>query len=508
MVVPGFGGSVLADADGVVWGDRMRRVVGVVRHPGRLRGDRSLRAVGLMNTLGFIAPLKVPGYDDLVRGLLNGLDTPGLVVDVAAEGATRNPQADIVLLPYDFRLGVEPAARRLAAEVTARLEHLPRRERAGRVIVIGHSMGGLVARYWALDPDQARTCAAILTVGTPHRGASKALGWLVTGASLGSGLRVGSRAATAATRAVLRDTTDLLRSWPGMYDLLPTYQVIDDPAHGRRLNAHDLADADGPGFAAGPSYKAQALRARDLHEAITTAWSAPAEAPGARPVTIPFLARDHGTAHAARLDHGSLQVTGADPGWQPNPGWRGDGTVPALSAIPPELAPQTFADRWHHVPERHVPMAGTDAVVATVRSLVGDDVSAVRGGPAEGLRLGIDVDDAAALGEPVPVTVRLRDGTAPADPSGVTVFVTVQPEDRSAAPVTIQADPRSPERSQEWQATLPPPGPGLWRVRVQAVNPTGSEPPAVSDTVAVVDTEHEDAAADGGRHDVIGGDHR
>jgi len=74
--------------------------------------------------LGFIAPLKVHGYDGLVQGLLNGLDTPDLVVDVAADGVGRNLRADIVLLPYDFRLGVEPAARRLAAEVTARLKAL------------------------------------------------------------------------------------------------------------------------------------------------------------------------------------------------------------------------------------------------------------------------------------------------------------------------------------------------------------------------------------------------
>lgn len=513
VIVPGIGGSVLADADGVVWGDRMRRVVGLVGHPDRLHGNKPLRAVGLMKTLGFIAPLKAHGYDDLVRGLLNGLDTPDLAVDVAADGAGRNPRADIVLLPYDFRLGVEPAARRLAAEVTARLEHLPQRERVGRVIVIGHSMGGLVARYWALDPDQARTCAAILTVGTPHRGASKALDWLVNGAGLGVGPRVGGRAAITVTRVVLQGTTDMLRSWPGMYDLLPTYQVIDDPVGGRHLTAYDLADAGGPGFAADPFYKTQALRARDLHDTITTAWATPPQAPGASPATIPFLARDHGTVHAARLDHGRLEVAVADPGWQPNPGWRGDGTVPALSAVPPELAPTAFSHRWHHVQERHVPMAGTNAVVEMVRSLVGDDVSAVRGGPAEGLRLGIDLDDAAVLGEPVPVTVRLLDGAAPADPTGVKVFVTVQPEDRSAAQVRVEAD----TQAQEWQATFTPPGPGLWRVRVQAVNPTGSEPPMVSDTVAVLDPERPGTDGPGaadpdvedcGRHHLIGGDHR
>jgi hypothetical protein len=298
-----------------------------------------------------------------------------------------------------------------------------------------------------------------------------------------------------------------------MYDLLPTYQVIDDPARGRHLNAYDLAAADGPGFAADPTYRTQALRARDLHDTITTLWSTPPQAPGLRPATIPFFARDHGTPHAARLDHGHLEVAVTDPGWQPNPGWRGDGTVPALSAIPPELAPSAFSDRWHHVQERHVPMAGTNAVVQMVRSLVGDDVSAVRGGPAEGLRLGIDLDDAAVFGEPVPVTVRLLDGAAPADPTGVKVFVTAQPEDRSAEPDTIEAD----ADADGWQATFTPRGPGLWRVRVEARNPAGSEPPLVSDTVAVLDQEQLDQEQldtgdtdrrNGSGHNGNGGDER
>ena len=105
-------------------------------------------------------PIRLQGYDVLVCGLLNGLDTPDLVVDVAVADRPRNLDADIVVMPYDFRLGVQPAARRLATEVQARLADLPVAERRNRVIVIGHSMGGLVARHWLTDPQQARPCAS------------------------------------------------------------------------------------------------------------------------------------------------------------------------------------------------------------------------------------------------------------------------------------------------------------------------------------------------------------
>ena len=54
----------------------------------------------------------------------------------------------MVLFPYDFRYGVRAAALRLQAEIELRLGGLSRPDRNRRVIMIGHSMGGLVARYW------------------------------------------------------------------------------------------------------------------------------------------------------------------------------------------------------------------------------------------------------------------------------------------------------------------------------------------------------------------------
>lgn len=451
-----------------------------------------------MHTLGYVPPLKIPGYDGLVRSLLNGLDASGLVVDVVSDGTRRNLNADVVVVPYDFRVGVALAAERLAAEVTARLGHLSVGDRVGRVIVVGHSMGGLVARYWAATmPDQAAACAAILTLGTPHRGASKALEWLVNGVRIGSGL------AAATSGLMLRDSTDTLRSWPGVYDLLPTYEVVDDQRRDRHVHAYGLAGPDGPGFAADQFYEFQARRALELHDLIRSVWAEPPWKPGYGPITAPFLARNHGTLHAARVEGGVLDVTKTDPQWQPNPGWQGDGTVPALSAIPPEMAAARYVDRWHHLTERHVPMASAAAVVQLVRSLVGDDVSAVRGWPVEGVRLGVDLEDAALVCEPVEVVAQYLTGDRPTPPTGFRVFVTAQPEDGTTGPEQIEAAPDG----QVWRATFTPPQPGLWRVRVEAVNPQGEEPRMVTDTVAVLDLEGLGGAGIG-RHVVTGGGQR
>src|SRR5688572_17442956 len=87
VVVPGIGGSVLTDRRGnPVWGDSRKRVVQVLRHPGRLALSEapSLHPIGLMPSAGYIPPFRLHGYDGLIRGLRNGLDTDRAVrVDVA-----------------------------------------------------------------------------------------------------------------------------------------------------------------------------------------------------------------------------------------------------------------------------------------------------------------------------------------------------------------------------------------------------------------------------------------
>lgn len=70
------------------------------------------------------------------------------MTDVCRPDRPRLPGANVLLFPYDFRRGVAHAAMRLRDEIDARLHGLSESERAGRVIVVGHSMGGLVARYW------------------------------------------------------------------------------------------------------------------------------------------------------------------------------------------------------------------------------------------------------------------------------------------------------------------------------------------------------------------------
>jgi pimeloyl-ACP methyl ester carboxylesterase len=54
---------------------------------------------------------------------------------------------------------------------------------SGRVDVVGHSLGGLVATYWLKSIDRGRRIRRVITLGTPHRGTPfAALGVLLFGA--------------------------------------------------------------------------------------------------------------------------------------------------------------------------------------------------------------------------------------------------------------------------------------------------------------------------------------
>ena len=124
----------------------------------------------------------------------------------------------MVLFPYDFRQSVVHNAELLAQEVSQRLAHLGGKG-DHRVVVVAHSMGGLVARYWLGPLGGHRWCRALITLGTPHRGAPKALQMLVNGLPLG----------------LFSAITGVLREWPSVYELLPTYEAILDSATGAAM---------------------------------------------------------------------------------------------------------------------------------------------------------------------------------------------------------------------------------------------------------------------------------
>jgi hypothetical protein len=456
VVVPGFGGSILLDADGTprwgpAFGDIARGMVWA--EPLSVTNGAALAVAGVLRTVTVFPPFVLPGYDRLVAQIR--AEFAAVCVDEVLPGRPRDPRADVVLFPYDFRLGVRPAALRLQAEIEARLAGMSRPDRAGRVIVIGHSMGGLVARYWLGPLGGWRDCRALITLATPHRGVPKALDWLVNGVHLG--------------RVQLHRMTQVSRTWPGVYDLLPQYQAIL-PAAGPGA-AGGARPAIGPlqiGSVAAEGFLAQAATAARMHAEIDVAWQELSGRDDAPSQTAVF-ARGHPTPSRMVLAGGRLTITKADPEWLPNAGWRGDGTVPAISAVPPELAVDAAAHLL--VPERHLPMAATPAVVELLRACdAGRPVPAVSGAAAPALAgrppepwLGVAIDNAVQAGEPVPVRAEVL-----GEPGSRVTDVGVR-VDGARGSQTFRCE----RAGEQWQAELPGQQAGRYAITVSAARAAG-----------------------------------
>lgn len=452
VVIPGIGGSVLETVSGSpIWGQGLSGLVKPLIEPARLSlaENKTLRPTCLLPSTHVLPWKAVPGYDDLVRQLINTFRLADGDVDIARDGPPRKPGASVVLFPYDFRLGVAVAAGRLRHEVDQRLAELAAQERRKRVIVVAHSMGGLIARFWLGPLGGARYCDVLVTLGTPHRGAPKALDWLL------NGVRVGPGPVGALTSRLLRDATAVLQEWPSTYELLPRYQAVRDEASGSLCYPHELAATE-------DWFRKRAHEAFGIHRRIEDEWPAP-DSPD-RPDVLALFARGHATpSRTVCTGGGQVRVSKADAEWQPNFGWRGDGTVPAISAYPIELSDTPLARRA--VPERHGPMATTAAAVEAVREYEAESTASLRGDAPESPWLGLDVDDVVAAGEPFPLATKLL-GAESID--GAAAWVTVN-QDGPGAEAWLSPQPMTDEGGW-WQATVPGLAPGSYRVTVEVVN--------------------------------------
>jgi pimeloyl-ACP methyl ester carboxylesterase len=125
---------------------------------------------------------------------------------------------------YDWRLSVEHNGRLLADAIDRHLDAWRahpalaewRRSRHSdaepRVVIVAHSMGGLVAHAAGLQTGALDPVRSVITIGTPFRGSVDAATMLNTGRS-----SVGLPAGPA---------RDLALTLPGLHDLLPTYRCL------------------------------------------------------------------------------------------------------------------------------------------------------------------------------------------------------------------------------------------------------------------------------------------
>ena len=224
VVLPGIMGSVLEKKGRVVWDASVAAFWAAATsfggsiqdlrlqrhdHPGEAAPD-GVVATRIVEDLTVVPYFwKIDGYTRLMEALEDTFELNEVGLDDDQAG-------NLVRFPYDWRRDVRVTSVRLARLVERKLV-LWRKEGGpedARVILVAHSMGGLVAKYALECLGLWRRARALITFGTPYRGAPRALDYLVNGASLE---RLGVR---------WLDVPPSSAHSPSAYQLMPRYPVI------------------------------------------------------------------------------------------------------------------------------------------------------------------------------------------------------------------------------------------------------------------------------------------
>lgn len=347
-------------------------------------------------------------------------------------GSVHAPQdeASFYPFPYDWRRDNRVSARRLQRFVETQLPRWRHWSgaRDAKVILIGHSMGGLVARYYVEVLGGWKHTLALITVGTPHRGALGALD------ILSNGIPKLKR---------IFDIGPWARSFESVYQLLPTYRALQvDDAYMRVVEAPALPNIDA----------ARAAVARqDFFEAMRLAREAHLNEPSYdRNLLVPWVGTRQETWQSARLQDGRITAGyAAPPGLRPELA-DGDGTVPRISAIPAALEGQRL-ERF--AAERHGWLTNNpmclDPLLQTIRQIGAGRSSTDFHGSVEGVggaSIGLGLEGLFARDETPTATLRLHEArraltlriavrpTAPEAPRQ-SLDLTLRPDESRTVPI-------------------------------------------------------------------------
>ena len=293
--------------------------------------------------------------------------------------------------PYDWRRDNRVAARRLARQSQ---EWLTRwRTSSGnaeaRLILIGHSMGGLVSRYFLEVLGGWRTTRALVTFGTPYRGSVNALD------SLANGVRKGPLG--------IVDLSAFVRSLTAVYQLLPIYPCYATAAGLVRIGETTAI----PNVDAGKAAAALAFH-HEIRDAVdANQRDADYRDHGYR--IHPIVGIQQPTFQSARPAADGVELLTSYEGEDQ----RGDGTVPRVSAMPIETTDPTAG---MFAATAHASLQNADAVLTHLTGLISSfylDLGRFRAAEGAPVRLGLDVEDVYWRDEPV--SVDLFPGGAPLD---------------------------------------------------------------------------------------------
>ncbi|MGK7898668.1 MAG: lecithin--cholesterol acyltransferase, partial [Xenococcus sp. (in: cyanobacteria)] len=224
VILPGITGSVL-QKDGVdLWNVSGQAIWQIIRSLGsriqdlKLEGDDpnggdigdGIKATSLIADTHLIPGLvKIDGYTKTSKLITDNFQ----VIEGNIYEDPEDKAANFYHFPYDWRRDNSANANILKRLLDKRLHQWrqsPKGAKDAKVILLAHSMGGLVSRYYLEVLGGWQDCRALFTFGTPYRGSVNAVNFLANG-----------------YKKAFIDLTEVMRSLTSVYQLMPIYEMLN-----------------------------------------------------------------------------------------------------------------------------------------------------------------------------------------------------------------------------------------------------------------------------------------
>lgn len=446
VVLPGITGSTLIRNGKPIWAPSAGAVLRAIGTLGR-----NLNKLQLPDGLGDEHPDDgvEPGVLMPDLHIIPGLWTPirgysSLLNRLRALGFDEQ-RGNLLPIAYDWRLSNRYNARRLATLVEPALERWRTStpdNRDAQLVFVCHSMGGLIARWYIEHCGGAGHTRKLITLGTPYRGAAKALLPLVNGVRKELG-------------PIAIDLTLFARSMPALHQLLPTYACVDQPGGLVNLAETALPELD----------TAMTTDALAFHHDLAHAEAA---RPASLAMTHAIVGARQRTTSTVRIVGGRaepLDTIGADNDY-------GDGTVPLAGAIGHGLAMDTNTVR--RIIDHHGSLQANPYAIDEVEEVLTS--AAIRRRAPATVPVQLTAPDLVLAGEQLSITAQLPPDTR--DSIQITVV------DEHGRPAFAR---RPPGADGAFSTSAPALPPGGYEIRVTGTRP-GSPITPVTTQILVWDS--------------------
>jgi pimeloyl-ACP methyl ester carboxylesterase len=466
VILPGILGSVLQKDGKDLWAISGQAIWQVLTQSGKAIANLKLsqddpnaeslgdgiRATALIQDTHLIPGFwKIDGYTQTARLITDNFDvTPGDIYNDPDDRA-----ANFYQFPYDWRRDSRANARILKKLIDKRLKCW--REKSGatdaKVILMAHSMGGLVSRYYLEVLEGWQDSRALFTFGTPYRGSLQAVNFLANG-----------------YKQLFLDLTEVMRSLTSIYQLLPIYKAININGEYHRIaevdnlpNIDKLKAQDALAF----HREIEAAVERHLQdEQYLSSFS-----------IIPISGVHQPTLQSAALIGGKLTASEDLPDVLKNRTdlGDGDGTVPKVSSIPLERSQNL--DNFF-IAEQHGGLQNQAQVLDSLLNTLRISQYSLSDVRAPQTAIGLSLDDLYLADEPIAMRARLIG--LPPSATKLKAEIQAVTGDRSALSFDFV------EQEKEWVLAIDDLPAGLYRVTVKTEISGEQAPSPVHDVFEVV----------------------